>query len=407
MKVTNVVYLSTALPLALAWPGMAKLKTELEATIQARQVDTGSDGFDSNELIGDLVTVGAISPVAKQIQAIIVTGTTDGYSSEVYTTPVPKKGTTACAADTCCIWSYIAADMYAKFRGGSGRCNGLARAAVRMGFHDAGAWSKTSKNGGADGSLILAGEMSRTENNGLQTVVAYTQTLYNSYKSYGVSMADLIQMAATVGAVTCPLGPRVRSYVGRIDSSIPAPDGLLPDVHASADSLLQLFADKTIKAHGLAALVGAHTSSQQRFVDTTRSYDPQDTTPGVWDVSFYNTTIQPDSVVPKRVFKFASDVALANHPSVKAEWNKWAAGDQNDWDEDYAREYVRLSLLGVNNINSLTECTKVLPAAVTSFTNPDNAIIKQWLSGKWNILGKYLDGGDTLSALLLALLGIQ
>lgn len=35
--------------------------------------------------------------------------------------------------------------------------------------------------------------------------------------------------------------------------------------------------------------------------------------------------------------------------------------------QDYAKAYVRLSLLGVNNINSLIECSKVLPMAVTSF----------------------------------------
>ena len=30
----------------------------------------------------------------------------------------------------------------------------------------------------------------------------------------------------------------------------------------------------------------------------------------------------------------------------------------------YAREYVRLSLLGVYNINNLTDCSHVLPAAI-------------------------------------------
>jgi hypothetical protein len=407
MKYFNLIYISAALPFAFAWPGATKLKAELLAKIETRQTGTDADTFDSNELIGDLATIGAVTPVGQQIQNIILGGNTDGFSNEVYTTPVARKGTSDCKADTCCIWSYIAADMHTKFAGGSGRCNGYARAAVRMGFHDAGAWSKTSPNGGADGSLILAGELSRAENNGLQDIAAYTQGLYNKYQVYGVSMADLIQMAATVGAVTCPLGPRVRSYVGRIDSSIPAPNGLLPDVHASADSLLALFADKTIKAHGLAALVGAHTSSQQRFVDPSRAYDPQDMTPGVWDVAFYKTTIQPLTAATKRVFKFDSDVALAAHPSVQAEWAKWAAGDQGDWDEDYAREYVRLSLLGVNNINNLTECTKVLPTAVTSFKATDNVIITQWLAGKWPILGKYLDSGTLLSSLLLAILGIQ
>jgi manganese peroxidase len=37
------------------------------------------------------------------------------------------------------------------------------------------------------------------------------------------------------------------------------------------------------------------------------------------------------------------------------------------WNAAYSTAYVRLSLLGVNNINKLTDCTKTLPNAITSF----------------------------------------
>lgn len=389
-------------PGALAWPGMNKIMAELDAKLlHTRQTD-GSDNFDSNELIGDLLTVGATTAVGKQVQGVIlgqITPTTD----DTYTAP-GAKGSKACKADTCCIWSYIANDMRKKFRGGGGRCNGFARAAVRMGFHDAGSWDKWSTHGGADGSLILAGEISRPENNGLQDIISWTQSLYGNYSSYGISMADTIQMAATVAAVVCPLGPRVRSYVGRRDSSVPAPDGLLPSVFASADSLLQLFANKTIKAHGLTALVGAHSTSQQRFVDPSRAYDPQDRTPGVWDVAFYNSTL-PGSPNPKRVFKFASDVVLSQHPNVSAEWNKFASGNQDDWNEDYAREYVRLSLLGVNNINSLTECTKVLPPANKTYVIPDKKYIDKWLAGQYPKLGPAVENADLITMDTMSSLG--
>lgn len=51
-------------------------------------------------------------------------------------------------------------------------------------------------------------------------------------------------------------------------------------------------------------------------------------------------------------------------------------------DQDYAREYIRLSLLGVNNINNLTECSHVLPAESTKVTISDNqAALKKWLDG--------------------------
>jgi hypothetical protein len=48
--------------------------------------------------------------------------------------------------------------------------------------------------------------------------------------------------------------------------------------------------------------------------------------------------------------------------------------------KDYAREYIRLSLLGVDNINSLTECTKVLPPTTTSFINKDQSLLDKWLA---------------------------
>lgn len=180
---------------------------------------------------------------------------------------------------------------------------------------------------------------------------------------------------------------------------------LLPSVFASADSLIELFANKTIKAHGLAALVGAHTTSQQRFVDTSRAFDPQDSTPGVWDITFYSQTLATAKSIPKRVFKFPSDIALSQHPQISAEWQKFADKGQDDWNEDYAREYVRLSLLGVNNINDLTECTKVLPPAKKTFTIPDKAIINAWLTGKFAKLGKLIENSDTVTAAVLKSLG--
>jgi catalase (peroxidase I) len=246
--------------------------------------------------------------------------------------------------------------MAAKFRGASFRCNSFARGAVRLGFHDAGAWQKGLDYGGADGSIILTDELSRPVNNGLQEIAAVQVGWYNKYKQYNVTAADLIQMGATVATVVCPLGPRIRSFVGRKDSPKPSMDGLLPDVNAPADSLIQLFEAKTIKPHGLAALVGAHTTSQQRFFKPERALDPQDSTPGVWDVLFYGQTLNPNA--PKRVLKFPSDVVLSTHPRIAEEWKEFAGpGGQDHWDDDFAKEYVRLSMLGLSNINSLTECT--------------------------------------------------
>lgn len=175
------IYVSSVLVApALGYPGMGKTLAELKA----RQ----SDGGDSTELIGDLIYPdNQLTPVGKQVKAII-TGSGDPESS-VRWTSYPKKDTPQCAADVCCIWQYIANDMQRIFTGRSGRCTNYARAAVRLGFHDAAGWSKaTAPGGGADGSIILAAvEMQRKENKGLEEIVAQMKIWYNTYHKYGVS----------------------------------------------------------------------------------------------------------------------------------------------------------------------------------------------------------------------------
>ncbi|KAF2791490.1 class II peroxidase, partial [Melanomma pulvis-pyrius CBS 109.77] len=313
-------------------------------------------------LIGDIKD-GRSTPVGKTIARILLEQES-GQSLEAGYKPPGPPGSDKCKADTCCIWAHLSTELTAAFRGPSGRCNKFARAAVRLGFHDAGAWSQVLANngqdfGGADGSIALSrGEMSRPENNGLQDIVARARIWQ---KAFGVGMGDLIQFAAQHAVVSCPLGPRIRTFVGRKDSSKEAPQGLLPDVNDSADNLIKLFEDKTISPHDLVALLGAHTTSEQFFVDSTRKGAPQDGTPGVWDTLFYNQTLGTGPL-PKQVLRFPSDIVLSADPRTADEWQSFSgSGGQSHWNEDYSYSYIRLSMLGVNNINNLTECTKVLP----------------------------------------------
>lgn len=318
-----------AATLAQAYPGMHMVLSEIKAR------EDNDTEFDSKELIGDLLnlTDSQLTPVGRSVKKIITDDGEDGQSNEAYPN-VPTRDTPECAADTCCIWHYVSADMASQFRGPSGRCTNLARQAVRIGFHDAAGWSKgTGPLGGADGSIVLAAEeMTRPANRGMEEIVQQMKNWFNEYSTYGVSMADLIQMASTTATVVCPLGPRVRSFVGRKDSSVPAPDGLLPSPFDTADNLISLFQNKTIEPHGLTALLGAHTTSQQRFVDPERAGDPQDSTPGVWDVLFYKQTL--DNNAPRRVFKFPSDVNLSKDPRIATEFKEFAGpGGQEHWNE--------------------------------------------------------------------------
>lgn len=325
MRLTSLILGASAILVVAACPGQKAAMADLRTKLKRRAT---KDSGDSVEMIGDLATAGATTDTGKTIQDILLGGT-DPFSDEKPTLPLADKDSKKCAADTCCIWIYIAQDMQKAFQGDSGRCNALARRAVRAGFHDAAAWSKSTGGTGADGSLILGDEITRPENAGLEEIIAQLSTWFDQYKKYGIAMADLIQMSATVATVVCPLGPRIRSFVGRKDSSTPAQEGLIPGAGTDADTLLQIFADKTIGPLGLAALVGAHTTSQQRFFDTERALDPQDSTPGVWDVTYYSETI---GNAPKRVVRFPSDVALAAHPMVKDEWHTFTSdGGQEKW----------------------------------------------------------------------------
>jgi manganese peroxidase len=105
------------------------------------------------------------------------------------------------------------------FTNSDGTCNDAARSAVHLGFHDAGAWSKTSGSGGADGSLVLSlDEINRSENNGMQDIRLKAIALLAKYASWGVGAADLVQYMHNVATVVCPLGPRVLTFVRRKNS---------------------------------------------------------------------------------------------------------------------------------------------------------------------------------------------
>lgn len=332
-------------------------------------VDLNDDGSVLPVLIGDLKK-GITTPVGQAVADILLQKVS-GESLEGPYRP-PLIGTSKCKQDTCCVWSYISLELTLTFTGLSGRCNKFARAAIRLGFHDAGTWSQVLADqgkdfGGADGSIALSKEEEkRPENNGLGDIIKMVRIWQQRYK---VGMADLIQFAAIHAVVTCPLGPRIRFFVGRKDSNKPAMDGLLPGVNDSADKLINLFQDKTIPPHDLVALLGAHTTSEQFFVDPKRKGAPQDGTPGVWDTLFYNQTLGLGPL-PKQVMRFASDIVLSQDPRTADEWKSFSGKDgQHHWNEDYAYSYIRLSLLGVNNINQMTECTKVLPMPKPRFKN--------------------------------------
>ena len=86
------------------------------------------------------------------------------------------------------MWKYVTDEMVPMFTGASGRCTALARGAVRLGFHDAGAWNKTMNYGGADGSLILTDEVSLDANRGLEEIVNQMREWYVASRLFRLNL---------------------------------------------------------------------------------------------------------------------------------------------------------------------------------------------------------------------------
>lgn len=160
--------------------------------------------------------------------------------------------------------------------------------------------------------------------------------------------------------VTCPGGPRVQTYIGRTDSSNAAPHGLLPDVNADAAVLSQLFKDKGFSDRDLAALLGAHsTSNQFNFkTDNGQAGLPQDSTPGKWDVRYYAETLNP----PQGIVVFPSDSKLARFGQVGEEFRGFV-NNQGKWTGKFADAMGKMALFGSQGTNGMVDCTDALPRA--------------------------------------------
>ncbi|KAF3350886.1 hypothetical protein VD0002_g1292 [Verticillium dahliae] len=345
----SIVLVALTAGTSIAHPGMSKAMADIQE-IQARDGRSGP----STEMIGDLVDLDdrRLTATGRDIKNILSGRGIPQNTVASYWLGAPRLGGLLCRMDQCCVWKHIANEMRGMMVGDAGRCNNLARTSIRLGFHDAATWSKDTGGTGADGSIVLTAKCARVpENNGLAEPPCRAR-----------------------------LGPRIKTYIGRKDNAVEPPRNLLPSPFHSADRLLQLFADKTFTADGLIALMGAHSTSQQRFVNRTRPGDPKDSTPGVWDVKYYGETI--DANAPQRVFKFQSDVNLANDARTRAAWESFIPeSSQGAWNHAYAAEYVRMSLLGVYNINSLTDCTKALPPFQRSYSSSDKSVIDRFMHG--------------------------
>jgi catalase (peroxidase I) len=283
--------------------------------------------------MGDIATLppSALSAAGKDIKSIL---SGHGYATDEksqYADKVPALNSPECGKDRCCVWKHVADELFSEmWDAAAGMCTDLARGAIRLGFHDAGAWDKDQTFGGADGSILLSDEITLPENKAMTPTGNRLKAMYEKYKGSGITMADLIQTAAKVAAVSCPGGPRIRMFVGRVDNSAQNTRGLLPPPTMNASDIIDLFAKKSITPAGIVALIGAHTASRGHISRDSEEVKPQDTTPGIWDTKYFIEV--SSSSPPADILRFNSDISLAGDP-VTGPWFKKFGNNKGAWDK--------------------------------------------------------------------------
>lgn len=120
---------------------------------------------------------------------LILTSTVSAFSlpslslrrsvSNLFAPAVEARDSSSCPA----VWNEVSKELTTLFLS-DGQCNRDARVAIRLNFHDCGAW-KTSlgATGGCDGSVVLnEEENARIENRGLQDISIKIKNLATKYE---------------------------------------------------------------------------------------------------------------------------------------------------------------------------------------------------------------------------------
>ncbi|KAJ6572525.1 heme peroxidase [Mycena vulgaris] len=131
--------------------------------------------------------------------------------------------------------------------------------------------------------LMDPNEVLRAENNGLQSIVSLLKPLP---AQFGVAPGDVLSLAGLLAVLVCPGGPVINAFVGRPAPRSIAPDGLFSIPESPVQVLTDRFADMGSSIRdSLMALIGAHSTGKQRFVNPAQANTTFDTTVDIWDDS--------------------------------------------------------------------------------------------------------------------------
>ncbi|EDU39540.1 versatile peroxidase VPL1-like [Pyrenophora tritici-repentis] len=269
-------------------------------------------------------------------------------------------------ASSCpAVWTKVAAELQADFAG----CTADAHQSIRSSFHDC-------INNGCDGSLVLTDECGRAENMGLSKICTKIQGWATKYD---VGVADMLQFAAAQGISACPLGPKVPILIGRKDSSVAAPLHSVPGSRDPLDSILAAFSAKGFDGKDVVALMGTHSVAFQFFDDPSQAGKTLDSTPNVYDTTFYKET--KDGTAP---YTLQSDKLLSNSSQTENAWNSFI-DNGNAWATAFVDAWARFAVIG-NDPSQMVDCSSLVPASRASKKRQAAvAAFTKKMSAKWRL----------------------
>lgn len=220
---------------------------------------------------------------------------------------------------------------------------------LRLAWHDAGTYDKTTKTGGPNGSIRNEEEYSHGANNGLKIALEFCEEVKAKHPK--VTYADLYQLAGVV-AVEVTGGPSIDFAPGRKDSKVSTREGRLPDAKQGAPHLRDIFYRMGLSDKDIAALSGAHTLG--RAHPERSGFDgPWTTEPLKFDNSYFVELLKGEA---EGLLKLPTDKALVEDPAFRP-YVELYAKDEDAFFRDYALSHKKLSELGFTPSSSGSNAT--------------------------------------------------
>lgn len=205
---------------------------------------------------------------------------------------------------------------------------------LRLAFHDAGTFCKSSQTGGVNGSIVNSPEeINRDVNDGLLKSVTLINCIKNEVPQ--ISNSDLIAVAGAVSVEICG-GPIIDVGLGRKDVFVADPDNRLPDENDNADQLKSQFERMGLSAKDLVVLSGAHTlgdAKDKPFTDDRLQFN-----------NAYFVNLQKREL-PQHLGRFKSDESLNTDAEMKSYVSLYAT-NQEQFFNDFKESYKKMTSLG-------------------------------------------------------------